>query len=59
MKLWVYKIRFLKHFFPFQVKINGQSEEMLRAAAEQFGSKCEEEIAHGNSYVWYIIYQYI
>ena len=30
-----------------QVKINGQSEEMLRAAAEQFGSKCEEEIAHG------------
>merc|ERR1712141_273931 len=29
-----------------QVKINGQSEEMLRAAAEQFGSKCEEEIAH-------------
>jgi flotillin len=29
-----------------QVKINGQREEMLRAAAEQFGSKCEEEIAH-------------
>ena len=30
-----------------QVKINGQSDEMLRAAAEQFGSKCEDEIAHG------------
>ena len=55
MKLWVYKIRFLKHFFPFQVKINGQSEEMLRAAAEQFGSKCEEEIAHGNIYVLYVL----
>jgi len=29
-----------------QVKINGQSDEMLRAAAEQFGSKAEDEIAH-------------
>lgn len=29
-----------------QVKINGSNEEMLRAAAEQFGDKPEEEIAH-------------
>ena len=29
------------------MKINGQSDEMLRAAAEQFGSKAEDEIAHG------------
>ena len=29
-----------------QVKINGENEEMLRAAAEQFGSKDEDEIAH-------------
>ena len=28
---------------------------MLRAAAEQFGSKCEEEIAHGNIYVLYVL----
>ena len=24
---------------------------MLRAAAEQFGSKCEEEIAHGKTFL--------
>ena len=29
-----------------QVKINGASEEMLRYAAEQFGSKSEEELTH-------------
>ena len=28
----------------FQVKINGSNEEMLRAAAEQFGAKSTEEI---------------
>ena len=31
----------------FQVKINGQNEEMLRAAIEQFGDKTEDEIAYG------------
>ena len=51
IELQGYNIDLFEHFFPFQVKINGQSEEMLRAAAEQFGSKCEEEIAHGNNYV--------
>jgi len=29
-----------------QVKINGENDEMVRAAAEQFGSKCEDEIHH-------------
>lgn len=29
-----------------QVKINGQNEEMLRAAIEQFGDKTEDEISH-------------
>jgi len=29
-----------------QVKINGQNEEMLRAAIEQFGDKTEDEIAY-------------
>ena len=29
-----------------QVKINGASEDMLRYAAEQFGSKSEEELTH-------------
>lgn len=29
-----------------QVKINGSNDEMLRAAAEQFGDKPEDEIAH-------------
>ena len=32
----------------FQVKINGQNEEMLRAAIEQFGDKTDDEIAFGN-----------
>ena len=36
-----------KSLFKLKVKINGQSDEMLRAAAEQFGSKAEDEIAHG------------
>ena len=42
-----------------QVKINGQSDEMLRAAAEQFGSKAEDEIAHGtrNKEICYNIIQ--
>ena len=34
-----------------QVKINGSSEEMLRAAAEQFGDKSTEEIKHSKSSV--------
>ena len=34
------------HYF-LQVKINGQNEEMLRAAIEQFGDKTEDEIAYG------------
>ena len=29
-----------------QVKINGSSDEMLKAAAEQFGDKSTEEIMH-------------
>jgi hypothetical protein len=33
-----------KYNFPLQVKINGSNDEMLRAAAEQFGSKSTEEI---------------
>ena len=33
--------------FFFQVKINGQNQDMLRAAAEQFGGKEESEIAKG------------
>jgi hypothetical protein len=28
----------------FQVKINGSNEEMLRAAAEQFGDKTVDEV---------------
>ncbi len=34
----------LSDYVPFQVKINGSNDEMLRAAAEQFGSKTTEEI---------------
>ena len=37
----------LTSFFLFQVKINGQNQDMLRAAAEQFGGKEESEIAKG------------
>ena len=40
----IYKL--LNYFF-FQVKINGQNQDMLRAAAEQFGGKEESEIAKG------------
>ena len=29
-----------------QVKINGSNDDMLRAAAEQFGSKSTDEIIH-------------
>ena len=29
-----------------QVKINGENDEMVRTAAEQFGSKSEDEIHH-------------
>ena len=36
-------------WFFFQVKINGQNEEMLRAAIEQFGDKTEDEISYGMS----------
>ncbi len=32
------------YFIFFQVKINGSNDEMLRAAAEQFGAKSTEEI---------------
>ena len=32
-------------YFYLQVKINGQNTEMLKAAAEQFGAKTEEEIS--------------
>ena len=35
-----------------QVKINGQNVEMLRAAAEQFGDKSEDEIAFGNAFLF-------
>ena len=37
----------------FQVKINGQNEEMLRAAIEQFGDKTDDEIAFGNIFSVY------
>ena len=37
-------------FFFFQVKINGQNQDMLRAAAEQFGGKEESEIAKGKKF---------
>ena len=32
-----------------QVKINSQHEEMMRAAAEQFGDMSEQEIEHGKN----------
>ena len=32
----------------FKVKINGQNMDMLKAAAEQFGDKDEDEIAESN-----------
>ena len=31
-------------FAHFQVKINGSNDEMLRAAAEQFGDKTVDEV---------------
>ena len=31
----------------FQVKVNGSNDEMLRAAAEQFGDKTVDEIMFG------------
>jgi hypothetical protein len=31
----------------FQVKVNGSNDEMLRAAAEQFGDKSVDEIMFG------------
>ena len=34
----------------FQVKINGSNDEMLRAAAEQFGSKECEVISHSDPF---------
>ena len=37
----------------FQVKINGQNEEMLRAAIEQFGDKTDDEIAFGNIFFYF------
>ena len=33
-----------------QVKINSQHEEMMRAAAEQFGDMSEQEIEHGKNF---------
>ena len=35
-----------------QVKINSQHEEMMRAAAEQFGDMSEQEIEHGKNFLW-------
>ena len=40
---------FLTQLLILQVKINGSNEEMLRAAAEQFGDKTVDEIMQGNS----------
>ena len=34
-----------------QVKINSQHEEMMRAAAEQFGDMSEQEIEHGKNFL--------
>jgi hypothetical protein len=38
-------------FIPFQVKINGSNDEMLRAAAEQFGDKSVDEIMYGKNLI--------
>ena len=47
------KILFFTSEIFFQVKINGQNEEMLRAAIEQFGDKTDDEIAFGkNIYIF-------
>ena len=47
------KILFFTFEIFFQVKINGQNEEMLRAAIEQFGDKTDDEIAFGkNIYIF-------
>ena len=37
-------------FLYFQVKINGQNEEMLRAAIEQFGDKSVDDISFGKKH---------
>ena len=39
----------LQPLWPFQVKINGSNEEMLRAAAEQFGDKTVDEVMFSES----------
>ena len=41
----------------FQVKVNGSNDEMLRAAAEQFGDKSVDEIMFGKFQFDQIKYQ--
>ena len=35
------------------MKINGQNQEMLKAAIEQFGDKSEDEIAFGETHLFF------